>query len=140
MIEAIDIAELSTAQFMYNGIAEYKVKEKVKGHISYDATVKAGIDMKEVNFEIDYGNKIVSPILPAIEIIVNLVDEQELSYIPENMKIELKDSLKICKEDVETEAMESQELRKVAEDNLKSIIEAIIYPILEPQGYRIVWK
>ena len=48
LIKTVDIAELSTAQFTYNGIAEvYKSKDsdKIKCRIRYEAIVKAGVNM-----------------------------------------------------------------------------------------------
>ena len=68
------------------------------------------------------------------------MDEQSLSFMPEDSDIELKDALVCCKEDAKKKAMESQELLDTAEDNLQSIIQALLYPILDPQGYRIIWK
>ena len=57
LMDAIDIAELSTSQFTYNGIAEiYKDEKssKIDCYVRYEAKVKAGIDMKNVDFDIDY--------------------------------------------------------------------------------------
>ena len=142
LMDVIDISNLSTAQFTYNGIAEiYKDKkqEKVKCYIRYNAKVKAGIDMKEVQFKIDEEKKTVKPILPEIKINSNPVDEKSLSFIPADSTIELKDALVACKEDAEREAMESQELLDSAEENLKAIIEGLLYPILDSQGYSILW-
>ena len=71
LMKAIDISELSTAQFTYNGIAEAFADEEKEEHlcyIRYNAKIKAGIDMKKVKFEIDEENKTVRPILPKIKI------------------------------------------------------------------------
>lgn len=143
LTDAIDISELSTAQFTYNGVAELyrdENKQKVECHIRYNATIKAGIDMDSVKWEIDETNKTVTPILPEIKITANPVDEKTLSFIPSNPKAELSTILRVCKEDAEREAMESSELVETAEENLKSIIEGLLYPILSPQGYSIVWN
>ena len=142
LTDAIDISDLSTAQFTYNGIAElYKdeAKQKIKCHIRYSTKVKAGIDMSEVTFDIDDEAMTVRPILPEITITANTVDESALSYIPKNTNVEVSEALIACKEDAEAEAKESSELFESAEDNLKSIIEALLYPILAPEGYTIVW-
>lgn len=112
LTDAIDISELSTAQFTYNGIAEiYKDadKGKVACHIRYYATVKAGIDMNDVKWKIDDTDKTVTPTLPEIRITANPVDEKKLSFIPSNYKGELNEVLKVCREDAEQEAMESTE-------------------------------
>lgn len=142
LVDAIDISELSTSQFIYNGIAEMFTDEEKKErlcYVRYNAKVKAGIDMKKVEFDVDEENKTVRPILPEIEIKSNTVDEKALSFLPEKVTVELKDVLVCCEEDVEHEAMESQELLDTAEENLQSIIQALIEPIIVPQGYRIIW-
>lgn len=142
LMDAIDISELSTAQYTYNGIAEiYKdeKKKKIKCHIRYNAKVKAGIDMKQVKFEIDDENKTVKPILPEIQINSNTVDENNISFIPDDVDIELRDALVACEEDAKIESQKSTELIDSARENLKSIIEGLIDPILKPNGYKIIW-
>ena len=141
--KAIDVSDLSTAQFTYNGIAEiYKdiTHKKIKCYIRYNAKVKAGINMEDVQFEIDNENMTVKPILPEVKITSNIIDEKSLSFIPESTSIELSEALTVCKEDAEREANESDELLSSAKENLESIIEALIYPIVSDQGYRIVYK
>lgn len=141
LVDTIDISELSTSQFTYNGIAEIYKKEKVICHVRYNAKVKAGIDMQDVTFEIDSDNMTVKPVLPEIIITSNpVVDEQALSFIPSDATLDLNEVLKACKEDAEKEATESQELINSAEENLKSIIEALTYPILDEYGYTICWE
>ena len=140
--KAIDVSDLSTAQFTYNGIAEiYKdiTHQKVKCYIRYNAKVKAGINMENVTFEIDNENMTVKPILPKVKITSNIVDEKSLSFIPESTSIELSEALTACQEDAEKEAQESDELLSSAQENLESIIEALLYPIVSAQGYRIVY-
>ena len=139
----MDIAELSTAQFTYNGIAEvYKSKDsdKIKCRIRYEAIVKAGVNMDEIDFKIDPEKKTVKPILPQIQLTANIVDENKLSFIPEDTKIEMREALLACENDVQDEVVASTELYDSAEENLKDIIEALIYPIVEPMEYEIVWE
>lgn len=141
LIEAINISELSTAK--YKGIAEnYKndKKTKVQCYIYYEAEVKAGIDMGQVHFAIDHDNKIVIPSLPEIKITVNTIDEKTLDFMPGKIDVELKTILSECKEDAEKEASRSTELLNTAEENVQSIIEALTYPLLEQDGYKIVWE
>ena len=142
LMRAIDISELSTAQYTYNGIAEiYKdeEKKKVKCYIKYNAKVKAGIDMNDVDFDIDDEKKTVRPILPDIKINSNTVDENCISFIPDDVDIELRDALIACEEDSKVESQKSSELIGSARENLKSIIEGLIDPILKPNGYRLIW-
>lgn len=142
LTEAIDISELSSAQFVYNGIAEiYKDEEKTetKCHVRYNATVKAGIDMKAVTFEINHEAKTIKPVLPEINITSNTVDEKTFSYIPENSDVNLQEVLVACQEDALAESKQSSELLDLAKENLKSFIEALLLPIASSQNYKIIW-
>ncbi len=142
LTKAVDIAELSTAKFTYNGIAPvYNESGKIKCQIRYKAIVKAGINMKDIDFtNIDSDNKIVKPQLPQIKIIANIIDENAFSYIPENTKLEIKDALQACEKDVEIEALNSTKLMESAEESLRNIVEALILPVVEPDGYKIEWE
>lgn len=140
--KAINIAQLSTAEFVYNGIAEkYKEKkpDEIECYIAYNAHVKVGIDMEDVKFTIDDVNKTVTPILPEINISNTVVDNGSFSYIPEDPDISLKDVITLCKKDAAENAAESEELYETAEDNLKAVIEGLLTPILDNEGYEIVW-
>ena len=143
LTDAINISELSASQFTYNGIAEIykdKDKKKIECCIRYNSKIKAGIDMTKVKWEINKEKKTIKPILPEIMITVNTVDEKSLSFLPEDAPVELKTALIACKKDAEKESEESGELKSVAEENIQSVIEGLLYPILEPQGYMVVGK
>lgn len=60
--------------------------------------------------------------------------------MPGKIDVELKTILSECKEDAEKEASRSTELLNTAEENVQSIIEALTYPLLEQDGYKIVWE
>lgn len=141
--KAIDINELSSTEFVYNGIAQaYRDSEKtkVKYNICYDATVKVGIQMTEIKFEIDEKNKLIKPILPSMSINNVILDPSSISYIPENATVDLKEAFSICKADVENEAQKNGELLEAAKENIKSTIEALLYPVLDAEGYKISWE
>ncbi|MCI6498802.1 DUF4230 domain-containing protein [Lachnospiraceae bacterium HCP1S3_C3] len=141
LVKAIDVAELSTAKFTYNGIAQvHEDDDNSKCSVRYSATVKAGIDMSKVNFEIDNDNKTIKPILPELSITSNTVDEKSLSFIPEDAEVNLKDAIIECEKDAESEAEKSEDLVESAKENLQSIIEALLLPVVSPQGYKIVWE
>lgn len=143
LVKAINISQLSTAEFVYNGIAEKYAEDNPQNiicHISYNANVKVGINMEEVEFQIDESKKTILPILPNIEIQVATLDEEEISYIPKNPDIPLKEVIAICKEDVVNEAKKSEKLYYLAEDNLKSVITALLSPILDSAEYTLVWE
>lgn len=141
--KAIDISQLSTAEFVYNGIAEkYNEEhpERVDCYIAYNASVKVGIQMEDVTFEIQEEEKTVTPVLPDITAQIATLDENSLSYIPKNPDVPLKDMLILCKEDAVREAGESEKLYETAEENLKMVMEALLSPVLENAGYSLVWQ
>lgn len=140
--KAIDISELSTAEFVYNGVAEKYNDEKpeeVECYISYNANVKVGIQMKDVKFDIEAEKKTVTPVLPDITVNVATLDEEAISYIPKDPNLSLKEVITLCKQDAMNEANNSDKLYQTAEENLRSVIEALLSPVVEAAGYSIVW-
>ncbi|HBM47113.1 MAG TPA: hypothetical protein DD387_04730 [Lachnoclostridium sp.] len=141
--KAIDIEQLSTAEFSYSGIAEkYKNEnsKEVDCYIAYDAKVKVGIQLSDIHFKIDEKEKTIKPVLPKPEITVASLDGGSLSYIPKNPDIPLKDVIELCTEDAKQEANQSERLRLTAQENLQSVIEALLSPILKQAGYQIIWQ
>ena len=140
LVKVIDISELSTAEFRYNGIAEVYWDENrtnLRCRICYSATVKAGIDMKDVDFLIDPESRTITAILPEIRVNVSVVDEKTMQLMPSDANIEIDVMLGVSREDVEKEARESEELMSAARKNLESTIEALLRPIADREGYSI---
>lgn len=138
LIKAIDVEELSTAEFIYNGITAIK-KGNETYHVRYNSTVKVGISMDDVEFEVDHNGRKITITLPDITINDILVDASSISYIPINPNVDVKDVLAACKADVENEAKLTDKLSQTAEDNLQSIIIALIDPIIKDEGYSFEW-
>lgn len=140
--DAVDISELSTAKFTYNGIAEIydeKKSDKVKCYIKYRVKIKAGIsDINQIDYKIDRDNKTIKIILPEMQITVDSVDPQSLSFMPENTTIDIKDILLACEKDAEEEVKDCPELMDVAEENMQSTVEALLVPLLKGTDYHIV--
>ena len=142
LIDTVNIAELSTSEFTYNGIAELPKGEnsdKIKCRVRYAAKVKASVNMEDIDFVIDKKAKNVTPVLPEIQFKATLNDQEGLSFIPEGSKIDLQEVREICKEDVLNEATRTSELYDSAVDNLKDIIQALTYPLLQNKGYTLIW-
>ena len=140
LTEAINISDLSTAEFKYRGIADVYTDDNrtdVRCRICYSAVVKAGINMKEVKFDVDTKSKVVTATLPDIGIRVNIIDEQSMLVLPSDADVGIDVMLKYSKEDAEKEAMESVELIAVARENLEATIKGLLLPILKPQGYTL---
>lgn len=143
LTDAIDIAELSTAEFRYRGIADIYTDEnktQVRCRICYNAIVKAGIDMKQVQFDVDSKEKVVTATLPDIDLKVAIIDEQSMAILPSDADVGIDSMLKYSREDAENEARESSELINTAQENLKATIEGLLFPILKARGYSLVWN
>jgi hypothetical protein len=99
LTDVVDIAELSTAEFTYTGIAEaYKDAEhkNLLCHIRYTAVVKAGITMSDIVFEVNHDSKTVTATLPEIKLTAYIADESKLSLMPSNPDINLHDLIAGC--------------------------------------------
>lgn len=138
--KVVSISKLSTAEYVYNGIAEIKDDNgNVTQRIYYASTVRAGIDLTDVTFSIDNDKKTVTPIIPEITIYDPSVDESSFDYIPRNPHLELKDIISICKEDARAEIESQGDIYRTARINLESAIQALTLPLLENKGYVLVW-
>ena len=143
LTKAIDIAELSTAEFKYRGIAEIYTDEnrsQVRCRVCYNAVVKAGIDMKDVKLEVDPENKQVTAALPDLKLNVTVIDEQEMALLPSDADVSIGEMLKAAGEDALNEAQQSGELMAAARDNLAKTIEGLLLPVLEAQGFSLAWN
>lgn len=143
LTEAIDIAELSTAEFRYRGIAEIytdETRSHVRCRVCYNAIVKAGIDMQKVHLETNEEKKTVTATLPEIDLKVTIIDEQSMAILPSDADVEIDSMLRYSKEDAEKEARESEKLLKTAQENLKATIEGLLYPILKAKGFTLSWN
>lgn len=143
LTDVVDIAELSTAEFTYTGIAEaYKDAEhkNLLCHIRYTAVVKAGITMSDIVFEVNHDSKTVTATLPEIKLTAYIADESKLSLMPSNPDINLHDLIAVCEQDAQEEALASSELLSSAEENIKSIVNGLLYPVLVSHQYALIWK
>jgi len=147
--KAIDIDRLTTAKFVFNGIAEHHTttakflkwggEDKIDYRISYKATVTAGVNLKDVTFEIDDASKTVKVTMPQISL-EPAVDSNGMKFIPSDVDADLKEIISLCEEDVKYESSQSGKLASSAEEALKSTIEAILTPLLGKYHYSIEWS
>ena len=143
LTNSIDIAELSTAEFKYRGIAEIyedEARTRMRCRACYNAIVKAGVNIDDIHVNVDSIQKTISVVLPEIKLNVTIIDEQEMAMLPSNADVSIDQMLRFSKEDAETEAMQSEDLINTARENLKAAIEGILYPVVKTQGYSIIWK
>lgn len=141
LFDALDIDELSGSSFIYNGIAEIpnpKKPEKILYNARYNATVKAGIYLRDIAIEPNEEDKTVTITLPEIIIQSVTINPSKFDFLPDDAEIDLKTVLTACKEDADKEASTSSKLLAAARDNLSSIIEALAMPVIDGSGYTLV--
>lgn len=137
----VNISKLSGAKFVYNGVAEVENdKGEVEYHIAYKSTIRASIDMSDISFDIDDTNKTVTPILPRITLEEPELEISSIEFFEDNPNLSDKEIIKYCKDDAENEAKATGEIFLTAQKNLRTAINALTNPLLEPKGYSIVWE
>lgn len=134
----VNISELSTYEAVYNGIAvvynEKKV-DKIDYYVSYDAKVKAGIDVEMIEFEVDQVNKTLVVDIPEVQINDVVVDMTTMEYMfvndKENTSGVSEVAYKACIKDVENESAQKEAIKLLAEESAKNIIKALVEPFIE---------
>lgn len=143
LMKVVDIDELSTAECVYNGIAEKKGDDgNVEYRIAYESRVQIGLDLSKVKFKIDEQTKTVRPILPEITIGDDIeIDTSTLDYMPKDPKdLDMGVVIGLCKEDVRSGCMENAEFYVLARENAQAIVESLTMPLIESHGYTISWE
>lgn len=144
LTDVIKTSQISTYQMTYNGVAK-KVKKgekKAAYLVNYEANIKAGVDMRKIEIMSIKDNKI-SIKLPAIEIEEPNVDMQTLDYIfydkSEDKEGVTNEAYKLAVNDVKTETKNNKAIKKLAEDNLKRLLKALIDPLIEENGNKYTY-
>ena len=144
LTDVIKTSQISTYQMNYNGVAK-KVKKgekKAAYLVNYEANIKAGVDMRKIEIMSIEDNKI-SIKLPAIEIEEPNVDMQKLDYIfydkSEDKEGVTNEAYKLAVNDAKTETKNNKAIKKLAEDNLKRLLKALIDPLIEENGNKYTY-
>lgn len=136
----LQISDLSTYEAVYNGVAYIYDKEK-EGQISYyaayEAKVQVGIDMEEIQIRLEEGQKKVVVTLPETKIHDVIVDMASLDYMFVDKKADTKnvssEAYAACIADAKEESSKNQEIIRLAKENTKDMVKALIEPLLEQQ-------
>ena len=59
--------------------------------------------------------------------------------MPKNPDAGMKEVLDLCEADAKNEASNSDKFYQTAEDNMKSVVEALTLPLVKGKGYSIAW-
>lgn len=131
-------SDISTFEAVYNGVARVMNEKdiaKINYYVAYEAKVKAGFDFEKVIVEMDEENKIITVILPQIEITEVNVDISSMDFMFINEKANeegaTKDAYVRCIEDVEVESGREDAIYELAEKNAVNVMKALINPFLQ---------
>ncbi len=155
LMEVLEISELSTITYTYNGIVPgYEVVDTagngteygdISYYVSYEGTVKAGIDFSKIDIDIGEENKEIKVKLPAVEILDTIVDESSLEYIHKKSQSDskgenYKKAFQLCSEDLRNKTEGDKTLLELAKNNAESAVTALLEPWMEQmeEGYHIV--
>ena len=141
-------SELTTAKLKIRGIENYKdagamIINRSDFIMVYSATVKAGINLKEVQIKPNKATKQVVAVMPEAKIFESHVDQNEIQYFDEKFALfnldSKEDANKACalaEQDAIREAAATGIL-SFAETTAKEVIKGLLTPAL-PEGYTLV--
>ncbi|MGN0437099.1 MAG: DUF4230 domain-containing protein [Lachnospiraceae bacterium] len=141
--QIICIDELYTYEVVYNGVASAMNEnnpEKVDYYVSYTSTVKAGINLNDVNIDLKEAEekKTIVISLPEVTLEKPSVDVASLDYIFVNKKAETEtisaDAFKLCIEDARKECESQEAIFKLARQNAENMLTALIKPFVDETG------
>lgn len=134
----LDIAELSTINYYYNGFTKKIVDGKEKYVVAYEGNVKAGYNFAKIKKNVDNNNKVITLTLPEPEIQVISVDEGSLDYMFRDKKYNnesvFRDALSICKVNLESKIKQEKDFYKMVRENAVSTLNGLIKPYLKAVG------
>lgn len=137
----INVSDLSTFQATYNGVAKVSNPDnpqKIDYYVSYKAHANAGIDLSQVQIQVDDQQKIISVKLPDIKITDVSVDIGSLDYIFLNMHRNTStvsvEAYQFCINDVTEKSSSQPEIYQLAKQNAENFVEALIRPFIADFG------
>lgn len=133
--DIISISQLQTLTYNYNSICDVIKKREVVYHVCYKGTVILGIDASEIKISVDDNAKLVSIVLPPIEIQSCNVDASSLKYIfvdeDYNNGSTGANAQALCEEDLEEKIPEESVMFELAKENTITEIRALTEPIIK---------
>lgn len=146
--EVIEINDLSTLDYTYNGIVTVKDEESEedKYHVAYEGKVTAGIDITKVDVRVDEEKKEIVITLPDVAVQAVHIDMGTLDYIFVKKKYETEtvsqEAYKACVSDLESKSKKETMLLSMARENAISAMSALIEPWVNQidKEYKVVIK
>ena len=147
--QVLQIDDLSVCEITYNGVAEVPQKNhptKVAYYVSYEAEVKASINMADIDVQIDdnvgegQAKKIIVT-LPQLQIDVDMAS---LDYMfvkkSANTADVSEEAYAACIADAGSECRGNEVFLQMAKENCENTVKALLMPIIENQdeSYELV--
>ncbi len=143
--EVLQIDDLSVCAITYNGVAEVPQKNhptKVAYYVSYEAEVKASINMADIDVQIDdnvgegQAKKIIVT-LPQLQVKQINVDMASLDYMfikkNANTADVSEEAYAACIADAGSECRGNEVFLQMAKENCENTVKALLMPIIENQ-------
>lgn len=144
------ISELATMEYLYTNSAKYTDAKHFKDWdipftgksfiLQWDGVIKAGVKMEEVVARIDEYQKVITVVLPPVEILSHDPDEKSVEVLDQNNglfnQVTVEDKVKFdadMTEEMEQRAIDNGLLEK-AQENAESVIANMLYAIPGVQG------
>lgn len=143
--EVLQIEDLSVCAITYNGVAEVPQKNhptKVAYYVSYEAEVKASINMADIDVQIDDNvgegqAKKVIVTLPQLQVKQINVDMASLDYMfvkkSANTEDVSEEAYAACIADAGSECRGNDVFLQMAKENCENTVRALLMPIIENQ-------
>lgn len=143
--EVLQIEDLSVCAITYNGVAEVPQKNhptKVAYYVSYEAEVKASINMADIDVQIDDNvgegqAKKVIVTLPQLQVKQINVDMASLDYMfvkkSANTADVSEEAYAACIADAGSECRGNDVFLQMAKENCENTVRALLMPIIENQ-------
>lgn len=136
--KVFDISGLQTADYIYNSVVRVyddKDDSKIKYYVSYEGTIKVGINFNDIKIEIDDDNKKIIFTIPEVEIQDTIVEAGTLDFIFEKEKYDTdetyNEAYQKCQNDLDQKAKSETDLLKTAQDNTEQVIKALTTPWID---------
>ncbi|SES65313.1 Protein of unknown function [Pseudobutyrivibrio sp. C4] len=136
LTDVIKTSKLYTAAYPYNGYcAVYKEdsdKEEVKYYVSYEGTVKAGIDVSKIEVELDEDTNTITIKLPEVTVEKPTIDAGTMEYIfvkkKYNTETVAQEAYKKALEDLEQKVNNDDNIIISATESAKAAEKALVEP------------
>lgn len=143
-------SELTTAKLSFTGLSEFKDSgitfiNKSDFMMVYEATARAGIDVKDIEVEADNKNRVVWLTLPKAKILDVKVDMNTIKYFDEEFSLfnvdakEDANKANALAEEAAKEELASMGILEMANDQAEALIKGLIQDVV-PKDYEIKIK